>query len=138
VVVLPHKEVENWMFQRILLKPKQNFIEEPDLRNRVFKTIWKVKGKCCNLIIDGGSTKNLISTEAKRKINLKFEPNPNPYNVLWSQRGQQAMMTKWCLLKFQIGYFKEQVLCDVVKMDVCHIRILILWMFDRNFFHDGR
>jgi hypothetical protein len=138
VVVLPHEQGENLMFQRILLKPEQKLIEEPEQRKRVFKTRCKVEGKCCNLIIDGGSTKNLISTEVKRKLNLKCEPHPNPYRVSWLQKGQQVTVTEQCLLKFHIGDFKEKVLCDVVEMDACHILLGRPWMFDRKVFHDGR
>jgi hypothetical protein len=90
------------------------------------------------LIIDEGSTKNLISTEVKRKLNLKCESHPNPYRVSWSQEGEQVTVTRQCLLKFHIGDFKEKVLCDVVDMDGYHILLGIPWMFDWNFFHDGR
>jgi hypothetical protein len=34
-----------------------------------------------------------------------------------------VMVTKQYVLKFQIGYFKEQVLCDIVEMDACHIML---------------
>jgi hypothetical protein len=62
VVVLQHEEGENLMFRRVLLKPEMKAMKEPKPRKRVFKTKCKVQGKCCNLIIDGGSTKNLVST----------------------------------------------------------------------------
>ena len=29
-------------------------------------------------------------------------------------------------------------MCDVVEMDACHTLLGILWLFDRNVFHDGR
>jgi hypothetical protein len=66
------------MFQRILLKPEHKLIEEHEQRKRVFKTRCKVEGKCCNLIINEGSIEKMISTEVKRKPNLKCEPHPNP------------------------------------------------------------
>ncbi len=38
-------------------------INESVQRRSLFKTICKVEGKCCKLIIDSGSTDNLVSTE---------------------------------------------------------------------------
>jgi hypothetical protein len=47
-------------------------------------------------------------------------------------------VTEQCLLSFQIGKFSEQVLCDIVEMDACHVLLRRPWLFDRKFFHDGR
>ena len=44
------------MFQRTFPKLEQKTVEEPEQRKRVFKTKCKDQGKCCNLIINGGST----------------------------------------------------------------------------------
>ena len=104
----------------------------------MFKKKCKVQGKCCNLVIDGGKPKNLVSTEVKRKLNLKCEPDHNPYRVSWLQKDQQVTVTKQCLLILQIGDFKEQALFDVVEMDVCHILLGMPSMFDQKVFHDGR
>ena len=41
-------------------------------------------------------------------------------------------------MSFQIGIFSEQVLCDVVEMDACHILLRRPWMFDRKALYDGR
>ena len=59
----------------------------------MFKMKSKMQGKCCKLIIDGGSTKNLVSTEVKRKLNLKCEHH-NPYRVSWLKKGQQVTTTE--------------------------------------------
>jgi hypothetical protein len=47
--------------KRILLKPHKE-IKEPAQRKTLFRTVCKSKGKCCKLIIDSGSTDNLVST----------------------------------------------------------------------------
>jgi hypothetical protein len=75
------------MFQRVLLKPEKKIVEELEQRKKVFKTKCKVQGKCCNLVIDGGSTKNLVSMEFIEKLKLKGIPHPNPYSVSWLQKG---------------------------------------------------
>ena len=98
VTVLQQEQGENLMFRRVLLRPKKKLMEEPEQRKRVFKTKCKVQGKCCNLVIDGGNTENLVSTEVKRKLNLKCEPHPNPYIISQLQKYQQVFMTEQCLL----------------------------------------
>jgi hypothetical protein len=72
------------------------------------------------------------------KLKLKGIPHPNLYRVSWLQKGQQVTVTEQCLLSFQIGSFNEQVLCDVIEMDACHVLLGRPWMFDRKVFHDGR
>lgn len=47
-------------------------------------------------------------------------------------------MTKQCLLSFQIWSLQEQVLCDAVEMDACHILLGRQWLFDRKVHHGGR
>jgi hypothetical protein len=48
------------------------------------------------------------------------------------------MVTKQCLVEFKIGGYRDEILCDVIPMDVCHILLGIPWKFDRNTIHDGR
>jgi hypothetical protein len=89
VEVLQQEKGENLMFRRVLLKPETKVAEEPEQRKKVFKTKCKIQDKCCHLVIDGGSTKNLVSTEVMEKLKLKIIPHPNPYKVSWLKRGQQ-------------------------------------------------
>jgi hypothetical protein len=42
------------------------------------------------------------------------------------------------LVEFQIGGYRDEILCDVIPMDVCHILLGRPWKFDRNVIHDGR
>ena len=65
VIVLPQGQHESLMFQRVLLKQEQRVIEEPKHSKRVLKTKCKMQGRCCNLIIDGGSKENMVSTKFK-------------------------------------------------------------------------
>jgi hypothetical protein len=90
------------------------------------------------VIIDSGSTDNLISMEMVEKLELEKTAHPNPYKVSWLQKGHQVMVTKQCLVEFKIGGYRDEVLCDVIPMDVCHILLGRPWQFDRNVIHDGR
>ena len=43
----------------------------------------KARGKCCKLIIDNGSTDNLVSTKMVDKVGLERITHPTPYRVSW-------------------------------------------------------
>ena len=47
-----------------------------------FHTRCKCNGKCSNVIVDGGSTDNLVSEEMISKIKLKRENTPIPIKLL--------------------------------------------------------
>jgi hypothetical protein len=48
------------------------------------------------------------------------------------------MVTKQCLVEFRIEGYRDEILCDVIPMDVCHILLGRPWQFDGNVIHDGR
>jgi hypothetical protein len=72
------------------------------------------------------------------KLELETTVHPNPYKVSWLQKGHKVIVTKQCLVEFKIGRYKDEILCDVTPMDVCHIFLGRTWQFDRNVIHDGR
>ena len=53
-------------------------IDELVQRRSMFKTVYKVEGKCCKLIVDSGSTDNLVSTKTVEKLNLRNTVHPEP------------------------------------------------------------
>jgi hypothetical protein len=48
------------------------------------------------------------------------------------------MISKQCLFEIKLGGYKDEILCDVMPMDVCHILLGIPWQFDNIIIHDGR
>jgi hypothetical protein len=107
-------------------------------RNSLFRTACKTKDKLCKVIIDSGSTDNLVSTGMVYKLELKTTAHPRPYKVSWLQKGHQVTIAKQCLVKIKIGGYKDEILCDVIPMDVCHILLGRPWKFDINVIHDRR
>jgi hypothetical protein len=73
------------------------------------------------VIIDSGSTDNLVSTDMVEKLEVETTSLLNPYKVSWLHNGHQVMVTKQCLVEFKIGGYRDEILCDVIPMDVCHI-----------------
>jgi hypothetical protein len=48
------------------------------------------------------------------------------------------MVSQQCQVEFKIGRYRDEILCDVIPMDVCHILLGRPWQFDRKVIHDGR
>jgi hypothetical protein len=72
------------------------------------------------------------------KLELETVAHPSPYKVLWLQKGHQVTITKQCLVEFKIGGYRDEILCDVIPMDVCHLLLGRPWQYDKNVVHDGR
>ena len=104
----------------------------------MFRIVCKVQGKCCKVIIDGGSIDNLVYTEVIEKLNLQKTKHPIPYKVSWLQNGHQLLVSEQCEIEWQIGNYKDKVLCNVMPMDVFHILLGRQWQYDMKTKNDGR
>jgi hypothetical protein len=47
------------------------------------------------------------------------------------------MVSQQCKLEFKIGGYRDEFLCDVIPMDVCHVLLGGPWKYDRNFINHG-
>jgi hypothetical protein len=72
------------------------------------------------------------------KLELETITHLSPYKVLWLQKGHQVTITKRCLVEFKIRGYRDEILCDVIPMDVCHFLLGRSWQYDINVVHDGR
>ncbi|KAF7135555.1 hypothetical protein RHSIM_Rhsim08G0252200 [Rhododendron simsii] len=105
-------------------------------RSNVFQSTCTIGEKVCRFVIDSGSCENVVSQEAVQKLGLKTEPHPNPYKLAWLKRGNEIKVSERCLVSFSVGSkYKDQVWCDVVTMDVCHLLLGRPWQFDRKRIH---
>ncbi|XP_071704974.1 uncharacterized protein [Rutidosis leptorrhynchoides] len=108
------------------------------LRHNIFRTKVTSKGKVCTMIIDGGSCENAVLTEMVEKLALVAEDHPEPYQLTWLKRGNHIKVTKRCLVQFSIGkFYKDEVWCEVIPMDACHLLLGRPWQYDRKTKHDG-
>jgi hypothetical protein len=89
------------MMRKALLTPKKD-VESSVQRTRLFRTACKTKDRVCKVIVDSGSTDNLVSTEMVEKLELETIDHPNPYRISWLQKGHQVTVTKQCLVEFKI------------------------------------
>ena len=122
---------ESLMINKVLLKPEKEQAE-PTQRKYLFGTMCKVQGKCCKMVIDNGSTNNIVSTEMVDNMRLKKTKHPVPYKVSWLHKGHQILVSEQCKVYFQIGPYKDKILYDVMPMDVCHILLGRSWHLTRK------
>ncbi|XP_052625755.1 uncharacterized protein LOC128132814 [Lactuca sativa] len=95
--------------------------------------------KVCSFVIDSGSCDNLISEEAVQKLALKIENRPKPYKLQCLKTSGMVTISKRALVQFSVGTtYKDDVWCDVVAMDACHLLLGRPWEYDRNIYHNGR
>jgi hypothetical protein len=73
------------MMKKVLLKPEPE-VEKLVQRNILFRTVCNTKDRVCKVIIDNGSTDNLVSTEMVEKLELETNAHPSPYRVSWLQK----------------------------------------------------
>lgn len=86
----------------------------------VIRSVCKVQGKNCNVVIESDSTDNLVSIGVGEKLNLKNKKNATSYKVSWLQKGHQILMNEKFGVELQIGRYKDNILCDVRPMDMCN------------------
>ncbi|KAI9180743.1 hypothetical protein LWI28_007723 [Acer negundo] len=124
------------MVRRSCLAPRTN--EENWLQNNIFQSTCTILGKVCKFVIDGGSCENIVSAEAVRKFRVKTEKHPRPYWLAWLQKGGEVTVSQRALILFSMGSnYKDEIWCDVVNMDACHLLLGRPWQHDRKVHHDG-
>ncbi|GJS60109.1 transposon ty3-I gag-pol polyprotein [Tanacetum coccineum] len=89
----------------------------------------------CQPESDSGSTKNIISRDIVQCLKLPTEKHPNPYRIGWIKSVGEINVTERCKVPFTIGKYKDEVVCDIVDMDACHILLGRPWEFDVNATH---
>ncbi|KAK3023529.1 hypothetical protein RJ639_044795 [Escallonia herrerae] len=91
---------------------------------------------------------NLSETEPQQvmrgKVNLATR-EVEPGGMTEDEEGDEVCyavgeirVTERCRISFTIGKYKDEVLCDVVEMDACHLLLGRPWQFDMDAVHKGR
>jgi len=73
------------------------------------------------------------------KLKLVVTPHPKPYTIQWLNQSKGLQISQRCFLSLSIGKtYKDEIWCDIVPMDACHVLLGHPWLFDRRVMHDGR
>jgi len=104
-----------------------------DEREELFVVKVQVKNKLVDAIIDPGSQRNLISERLVEELGLTTSQHPNPHTLGWFNKNAECDVTKQCVLKFAItSRYIDEVKCEVVPVDVCHIVLGNQYLWDRD------
>lgn len=113
--------------------------EELWLRTNIFQSTCTIKGKVCQFFIDSGSSRNVVSDEACRKLGLLREDHPTPYKLTWLKEGTKIRVTQRALVALSIGtHYKDKIFCDVIQIDLGHLLLGRPWQNDREVVHNGK
>jgi len=108
------------------------------LHHNIFHTRCSSHGKVCDVIIDGGSFENVVSSNLVEKLQLKIEDHPQLYKLSSLDKKKEVKVSKCCLVQFSIGEkYKDEIMCDIVPMDTWHLLLGRPWQYDRRTLHDG-
>ncbi|KAL1316101.1 hypothetical protein AAHE18_15G042500 [Arachis hypogaea] len=86
------------------------------LCHNIFHTRCTAQEKVCKVIIDSGSCENVVATYMVEKLKIPTKEHPYPYKLY---------------------KYKDEVWCDVIPMDACHLLLGRPWQYDRRAVHDG-
>ncbi|CAL1407176.1 unnamed protein product [Linum trigynum] len=111
--------------------------ESDEQRDNLFHSRCFVDEKLVSLVIDGGSCANLVIFDAVKKLGLTTQKHPQPYSLSWINEHGTLNVTKRALVRFKLGSYEDEVVCDVVPKHKAHVLLGRPWKFDRRVIHDG-
>lgn len=98
---------ENLMIKKTILKTSQG--HEPIQRRSLFRIRCQCEGKVYNIIVDFGSTDNMVSTEMVEKLNLERIPHKNPYRFSLVNDDVTLLVKEQAKVDFRAGQYKDSV-----------------------------
>ncbi|XP_047251293.1 uncharacterized protein LOC124886550 [Capsicum annuum] len=113
-------------------------IDDPSQRENLFHTKCLVKGSVCTLVIDSGSCANIVSVAMVNFLKLPTTLHTSPYKLQWLNECGELKVMRQCVIRFKVGNYHDEVLCDVIPMQACHLLLGRPWQYDRSTKHDGR
>ena len=84
---------ESLMMNKVLSKLEKEHRELAQ-RKYLFRSMCKVQGKCCKMVIDSGSIENIVSTNMVEKLSLKRTKHLIPYKVSWLHKRHQILVSE--------------------------------------------
>jgi len=80
----------------------------------------------------------MASTELVNRLKLPIIEHPKPYTLQWLRKENKVIVSKQAFVAFSIAKCKDEVGCDVLPMDVCHLLYGRPWQYDRDIAHHGK
>ena len=114
-----------------MVRPDNTVIVRKGQRHHIFQTDCKIKEKVCKLIIDNGSSSNMIGKDVVESLSLSTWRHPKPYYIQWLNNVGKVKITHKVRVPLTIDGYVDQV-------DVGHILLGHPWQFYLNATHQGR
>ncbi|GJS46089.1 putative receptor protein kinase ZmPK1 [Tanacetum coccineum] len=128
-------EAYSYVVRRLMLTtPKKS---KDTQRHKIFRTRCKINQDVVNVIIDGGSSENIISRDIVSRLKLAPRKHLTPYKIGWIKAVGEVRVTEQSEVLISMGKYKDTVLFDIVDMD-CHVLLGRPWQFDLNVVHKGK
>uniref|UniRef100_A0A0D3CGC5 Reverse transcriptase domain-containing protein n=1 Tax=Brassica oleracea var. oleracea TaxID=109376 RepID=A0A0D3CGC5_BRAOL len=70
-------------------------------------------------------------------LGLVTKPLPRPFRLEWLNDTGEQYVREQVAVSLTIGRYEDEVLCNVLPMDACHILLGRPWQFDEKTIHDG-
>jgi hypothetical protein len=82
-----------------------------------------VNKRVCDIIIDSGSSENIVSKAMVTKLGLQTSKHPAPYKICWIKHGTEVKVTEVCHIKFSIGKnYADEVTSELDGLKKTHVR----------------
>jgi hypothetical protein len=73
-----------------------------------------------------------------KKLKLPTQSQPQPYKLQWLNDESEVLVNQQCLIAFSMdNKCHDEVWCDVIPMDACHLLLGRPWQYDRRVTYDG-
>lgn len=128
-------QIPNYVVRRVMVNKA---IDDPSQRENLFRTKYLIKGGVCTMVIDSGSCTNVASATMVDFLKIPTTSHAHPYKLQWLNECGELKVTRQCLIRFQVGNYQDEALCDVILMQICHLLLGRPWQFDKSTKHNGR
>ncbi|XP_048622747.1 uncharacterized protein LOC125591885 [Brassica napus] len=83
------------------------------------------------------SCTNVSSDTLVKKLGLVTRPLSRPFRLEWLNEAGEQYVKEQVTVPLTIGRYEDEVVCNVLPMDACHILLGRPWQFDNRRVHDG-
>ncbi|XP_074278643.1 uncharacterized protein LOC141602238 [Silene latifolia] len=115
-------------------KAKETPKEEPKDKG---KGVAEPKGSSLRRCFNG-SCANVVARDLVDELKLQTKDRVKPYKLHWLNGENGIQVKKQALVSLNLGPYTDEVWCDIIPMNACHILLGRPWQFDRKVEHDGR
>ncbi|XP_074303008.1 uncharacterized protein LOC141637423 [Silene latifolia] len=79
-----------------------------------------------------------VARDLVDELKLQTKDRVKPYKLHWLNGENGIQVKKQALVSLSLGPYLDEVWCDIIPMNACHILLGRPWQFDRKVEHDGR